>query len=125
MTIRRQRTGRIAEQLVAEHLRGDGWRILESNARTRHGEIDIVAFEARSLVFVEVKSARLGAGPCPLMPELGVGLAKQRRLRRLAAAWLAEHRCGCSFGEIRFDVVAVTFAPGGTVERYQHLRAAF
>jgi putative endonuclease len=125
MTIGRQRTGRAAEQLVAERLRRAGWRILERNARTRQGEIDIVALDGRALVFVEVKSARLGPGPCPEMPELAVGVGKQRRLRRLGAAWLAERRGDGRFGEIRFDVVAVSFGAGTTVARYQHLRAAF
>ena len=125
MTIARQRTGRAAEQLVVERLRRSGWDIVERNARTRYGEIDIVARDRRSLVFLEVKAARSGAGPCPQMPELAVGPLKQRRLRRLAAAWLAERSRRGRFGEIRYDVVGVTFRPDGTVERYQHVRAAF
>ena len=126
MTIARQRTGRLAEELVAERLRKSGWGIVERNARTRHGEIDIVARDRSTLVFLEVKAARAGSGPCPQSPELAVGPQKQRRLRRLAAAWLAERRGRRShFGEVRFDVVGVTFGPDDAVERYEHIRAAF
>jgi putative endonuclease len=125
MTIARQRTGRLAEDLVAERLQASGWGIVERNARTRHGEIDIVASDGSALVFLEVKAARAGGGPCPENPELAVGPQKQRRLRRLAAAWLAERGRRSRFGEVRFDVVGVTFGPHGAVERYEHIRAAF
>jgi putative endonuclease len=115
----------MAEELVAERLRGTGWEVIEQNARTRHGEIDIVARDRSSLVFVEVKASRAASGPFPGTPELAVGRRKQLRLRRLAAAWLAERGWRGCFGEVRFDVVAVTFAFDGAVQRYEHIHAAF
>jgi len=124
MTDGRQRTGRIAEELVAARLAAQGWRVLERNARTRAGEIDIIALDGNTLVFLEVKAARQGAGPFAEAPELAVGPRKQRRLRCLAAAWLARSARRRGWREVRFDVVGVTLGPGGVV-RYEHLRAAF
>ena len=125
MTLARQRTGRRAEDLVAQRLAKAGWRLIERNARTRYGEIDIVAAEGRSLVFVEVKAAREGSGPCPERPELAVGWDKQRRLRRLAGAWLGQRRPRAFADRIRFDVVGVTFGEDGDLLRYEHIRDAF
>ena len=56
MTVQRQRIGRAAEDLVADRLARTGWEIVERNARTRFGELDIVARDGRTLVFVEVKA---------------------------------------------------------------------
>ena len=66
MTGTRQRLGRAAEDLVAARLTDAGWEIVERNARTRHGELDLVALDGRALVFVEVKAGRAGSafGPC-------------------------------------------------------------
>ena len=125
MTAARQRIGRRAEDLVADRLRRAGWRLIERNARTRYGEIDLVAAEGRALVFVEVKAARAGTGPCPEAPELAVGPQKQGRLRRLAAAWLGQRHSPVFSERIRFDVVGVTFGEGGELVRYEHIRDAF
>jgi putative endonuclease len=125
VTIARQRTGRRAEDLVAARLTGEGWLILERNARTRFGEIDIVAADGRCLVFVEVKAARAGHGPFCERPELAVGRQKQRRLRRLAGAWLARCRAQRRWEQVRFDVVAVSFGERGEVLRFEHILDAF
>ena len=63
----------------------------------------------RTLVFVEVKAGRAGAPRGPERPSLAVGPPKQRRLRRLARAWLAESRAPAALRTIRFDVVGVSF----------------
>ena len=125
MTIARQRTGRRAEELVAARLARQGWSIVDRNARTRFGEIDIVAGDGRTLVFVEVKAARTGHGPFSERPELAVGGQKQRRLRRLAAAWLAGSHLRPGFDQVRFDVVAVGYGHRGEVVRYVHIQDAF
>ena len=49
-----------------------GWEIVERNARTRHGELDIVALDGRTLVFVEVKAGRAGSAFGPERPVLSV-----------------------------------------------------
>jgi putative endonuclease len=125
MTLARQRTGRRAEEQAAGRLARAGWLIVERNARTRFGEVDIVALEGRSLVFVEVKAGRAGRGPFPDRPEMAVGPDKQRRLRRLAAAWLAGRGSQPSWDQVRFDVVAVSYGESGEVVRYEHIRDAF
>jgi putative endonuclease len=125
MTLTRQRLGRDAEALVANQLAAAGWRIVARNARTRHGEIDIIGVDGRDLVFVEVKARRSGSVGGPELPELAVGVTKRRRLRRLAAAWLAERPPLPRFDDLRFDVVAVTLDGGNGVERYEHIRDAF
>jgi putative endonuclease len=126
VTIARQRTGRAAEALVVSLLIGECWEIVERNARTRHGELDVVALEGRELVFVEVKAGRTSSGRGPERPVLSVGAAKQRRIRRLAAAWMAE-RCGRlpRFDGIRFDAVGVLFDRDGEVADLEHIRDAF
>lgn len=124
MTVARQRTGQIAEQLVAERLAAAGWEILARNARTRHGELDIVARDGRALVFVEVKAGRAGAAYGPTRPLLAIDRRKQLRIRRLATAWIAAHPDLPFHAQIRFDAVGVTF-DRGRVADYEHLEGAF
>jgi putative endonuclease len=125
MTETRQRLGRAAEDLVASRLRGAGWELVERNFRTRQGELDLVALEDRTLVFVEVKAGRAGSSFGPERPALAVDRRKQRRIRRLATAWLAERRAPARYDEIRFDVVGVVYDRSGRVTDYEHIRAAF
>ncbi len=125
MTIARQRTGREAEELVARRLAAAGWEIVERNARTRYGELDIVARDGRTLVFIEVKAGRAGAAFGPERPVLAVDARKQRRVRRLATAWMAERRGLPPYEEIRFDAVGVTFDRAGHVLDVEHIPAAF
>jgi putative endonuclease len=122
----RQRTGAQAEQLVADRLTARGWRILERNARTRHGELDIVALDGRALVFVEVKAGRAGNRFGPERPVLSVDRRKQQRLRRLATAWIAERRGQIPrYAEIRFDAVGVTLDRAGRATDVEHIENAF
>ena len=124
MTLASQRLGRIAEGLVAESLRREGWRILERNARTRFGELDLIGLDGEALVFVEVKAGRAGASGGPSRPVLAVGAAKRRRLRALARGWLAE-RAVPAHRLIRFDAVGVLFDRGGNLLGVEHVRDAF
>jgi putative endonuclease len=114
----RSRTARRGEAAAALLLRLKGYRIEARNWRCRLGEVDIVAWDRDTLVFVEVKTrASRAAGP----PEEAVTAAKQRRLVLLAQAFLAQRR-----GETppcRFDVVAVE--SGSPWPRLRHLKAAF
>ncbi len=125
MTIARQRTGSRAEELVARRLAEAGWEIVERNARSRYGELDIVARDGRALVFVEVKAGREGANFGPERPVLAVDARKQRRIRRLATAWMAERRDVPPYAEIRFDAVGVTFDRDGRAIDIEHIRGAF
>jgi putative endonuclease len=125
MTIARQRTGERAEELVARRFAAAGWEIVERNARTRYGELDIVALDGRALVFVEVKAGREGAAFGPERPVLAVDARKQRRVRKLATAWMAERRDVPPYTEIRFDAVGVTFDRAGRLTDYEHIQSAF
>ncbi len=125
MTLARQRIGRRAEDLVAARLVGAGWRILERNARTRLGEIDIVAIDGRTLVFVEVKAGRRGSDLGPERPALAVGPRKRLRIRRVATAWMATRPAPPAYAEIRFDVVGVSFDRAGMNLAVEHIRSAF
>ncbi len=98
----RQVVGAAGERLAARWYEGAGYEVLDRNWRTAAGEIDLVCRRGPVLVVCEVKVRRTdrfgdGAG--------AVTLAKQQRLRRLAAAWVAAHPV--AWGEVRFDVVAV------------------
>jgi putative endonuclease len=125
MTARRQRLGRLAEELVASRLATAGWELVERNARTRYGELDLVALDGRALVFVEVKAARAGSSFGPERPVHSVTPEKQRRVRRLAAAYMRERRDLPRYAEIRFDAVGVTYDRTGRVADYEHLEGAF
>lgn len=124
MTAARQSLGRRAEELTARRLAAAGWEILARNARSRHGELDIVARDRHTLVFVEVKAGRRGAAYGPERPALAVDRRKQRRIRRLAAAWLAANRDAPRCATVRFDVVGIAFDRGQVVE-IEHIRDAF
>jgi len=125
MTVARRRTGRIAEDLVAERLAAAGWEIVERNARTRYGELDIVARDGRALVFVEVKAGRAGTAFGPERPILAIDFRKQRRVRRLATAWISERRDQPPYDEIRFDAVGVTLDRADRAVDVEHIEAAF
>jgi putative endonuclease len=128
MTTRRLRTGRLAEARAGEHLAALGYRILERNARTRYGELDLVALDRRTLVFVEVKAGRAGNRVGPERPVLWVTPRKQLQVRRLATAWMAERRAAGSvprYAEIRFDAVGVVLDRDDVVVDLEHLVSAF
>ncbi|HEX6455134.1 MAG TPA: YraN family protein [Solirubrobacterales bacterium] len=125
MTDARRRTGEIAEDLVAARLTAAGWEIVERNARTRYGELDIVALDRRVLVFIEVKGARAGTSFGPEKPILSIDFTKQRKVRRLATAWMAERRECPPFEAIRFDAVGVTLDVAGRPVEVEYIEAAF
>jgi putative endonuclease len=125
MTAQRQRIGRAAEDLVAHRLVARGWELVERNARTRYGELDIVALDGDALVFVEVKAGRAGSAFGPERPVLSVDWRKQLRVRRLATAWMGERRGVRPYIDIRFDAVGVTFDHTGRAVDVEHIEGAF
>lgn len=120
---RRRRIGVLGEQHARRHLERRGYRIVAAQARTRHGEIDLIAVDGTTLVFVEVKTrvARGGAAPwTSLHPR------KQAQVRRLAVAWLAENAADRPrTREIRFDAVLVTVDRDGVLRAVDQIEAAF
>ena len=125
MTERRRRLGQRAEELVATRLAAAGWEIVERNARTRYGELDLVALDGRALVFVEVKAGRQDSAFGPERPVLSVTSDKQRRVRRLASAYMRERRDLPHYDEIRFDAIGVTYDRADNAVDVEHLEGAF
>jgi putative endonuclease len=124
----RRALGAAGERLARAHLEARGLVVLDANFRTRHGELDIVAADARCLVFCEVKTRVAAAGDRDpaLGPLVAIGPRKQRRLRLLAREWLAERGADAPWRpELRFDAVAVELDPTGRLVGLDHLEGAF
>ena len=117
----RHQLGRLGERLAAEHLEGLGYRILARNHRTRYGELDLVAADADTIVFCEVKTRRLGSGN----PWDALGGRKQSQVRAMGSAWLQEVQDRPRMPELRFDAVGVVLDARGRLVRLDHLEAAF
>lgn len=118
MTDARQRLGETGEKLACEELTERGYAILAKRYRTRHGEIDIVAQDGETIVFVEVKMKS--------SPECGRAVEavtrwKQRRVVRMAVDYIARHDLHAR--PIRFDVVAIDVVDG--LPRITVIAAAF
>jgi putative endonuclease len=124
MTHARLTLGRRGEDVVADRLERAGWRIVARNARLPSGELDLVALDRTTLVFVEVKAGTSGRQRGPERPANAVGRRKQLKLRRLAREWIAERRGPSGVSGYRFDVVGVSFGPDGLAD-VDHIRAAF
>lgn len=115
----RRALGRAGEALAARHLEARGFRIVARNIHLRHAELDLVALDRGTLVFVEVRlrrSARFGSA------EESVDARKQARLAHAAQELLARGQLPRHAG-VRFDVVAIdaSVAP----PRITHIRDAF
>jgi len=117
------RPGEWGEQIAARHLRRSGLRILGRNIRVgRRDELDIIAWEGDTLVFVEVKTrATEQFGP----PVSAVGPAKRRHLSRAAVRYLRAHYRSSPPPYVRFDVIEVIGRPGGPRPEVRHLRNVF
>jgi putative endonuclease len=118
----RHHLGRVGERLAREHLERLGYRVVASNYRTRFGELDLVVCDDTRLVFVEVKTRRVGALESSVQ---AVSPDKQRRVRSMAAAWLVEVPDRPRSRELRFDVVGVTVDCHSRLVRLDHLEGAF
>ncbi len=126
----RRSIGQRGEQLAADHLRALGFSTLWRNVRTRFGEIDLIGFDGRTLVFAEVKTLCIRAGSGPLRadprPLMWLHRAQRRRLRRLAAAWLSsDTRVRPTARAIRFDAIGVTVDGAGGLRQIEHFEGAW
>lgn len=115
----RQNTGKLGEDLATVELWHKGYAILARRYRTRYGEIDIVAQDGDTVVFVEVKARRtdrFGTAAESITPW------KQRRIAAMALDYLAWS--GRLDSPCRFDVVAIDGVATDTVT-IQHIKGAF
>lgn len=115
----RQQLGRDGEATARSALLAHGYIILAERYREARGEIDIVARDADTIVFVEVKTRR---DDCYGGGSAAVTWRKQRTIVRVAEAFLARsrlHHLPC-----RFDVVTIAW-PTGEAPRTEIIRNAF
>lgn len=129
MPMDRREIGRRGEDLAADHLLRRGFLILERNFRTRWGELDIVAFDGRTLVFCEVKSRRSGARSqdrrLAAVPFESLHPRKRHQVRRMANIWMSSRLERPYAPLVRFDAIGVTFQERGELVRLDHLEGAF
>ena len=109
--------GKRGERAAARYLKRRGYKILARGDRLTSGELDLVALDGRTIVFVEVKTRRTAEAGHPVE---AVDPAKERRLTRVAVTFLKRH--GLLEHSARFDVVAVTWPEGKrpTIEHFQN-----
>ena len=112
--------GERGERHAARRLRRDGYRIVATRRRLRYGEIDIVAVDGRTVVFVEVKTRRSETGP---RPALAVDDLRRRRMTRAATAFLKSH--GLLDYPARFDIIEVLWPTGQRRPQIHHHPNAF
>ena len=116
MTREKQTKGARGEECAAGFLRVQGYRILERNYRCPLGEVDIIARDGNTVVFVEVKtrtSERFGT------PQAAIGPQKQKRMTAIALYYLKGQ--GWLGKPARFDVAAVSLHEGReTVTLYRN-----
>ncbi|MFM8251185.1 MAG: YraN family protein [Planctomycetota bacterium] len=112
--------GERGERLAQRYLQRLGYQVVDRRVRGPLGELDIVAVQDRTIVFVEVKTRRSHAKGSPLE---AVGETKQRRIARLALSWLKRHHL--LHQPARFDVVGITWPHDDDRPRIRHVRNAF
>ena len=121
MTDVRHIAGQQGEEHAAQHFERLGFEVLGRNHRTRFGELDLVAYDGRTLVFAEVKTRRSGDRE----PWESLHGRKRSQVRRMAIAWLTEGS-GRPYGaQLRVDGIAVLLDAHGELVRLDHLEAAF
>jgi len=122
---RRSQVGRDAEDFAHRLLLESGYVPIARNVRSRYGEIDVVARDGPTLVFVEVKARRLADHEDAFCQAAeGITPRKQRRLRRLAQWYLLRQGDSPDL-PVRFDAVLVDVARSGFVRRAHLIRDAF
>jgi len=103
----RQKKGKQGELLAAEFLESKGLRIAARNFRCSIGEIDLVGWDGKTIVFIEVKSRyskNFG------LPQEAVSLSKQKKLTRLGQWYIKQNRL--QGRPARFDVIAIDWQSG-------------
>jgi putative endonuclease len=114
----RKSIGKQGEEIAASYLKGLKYRVVEKNYRCRCGEIDIVALDGNTLVFIEVKTRRtVSYGP----PQLSVTPFKQRQISKAALTYLAKNRQ--TEMNARFDVISIILRDERSV--LDHIKDAF
>ncbi|MCR8642208.1 YraN family protein [Paenibacillus sp. N1-5-1-14] len=117
----RKQTGRYGEQIAADYLIEQGYRIVDRNWRCRSGEIDIITSKDGVLAFVEVRTRRM-TGHFGSAKE-SVGFRKQMQVRQTAQVYLYQR---AAFDQpIRMDVITVELSLEGELSMVEHICGAF
>ncbi len=111
--------GKYGEEIAVAYLKGRKYAVLDRNYRCKCGEVDIVAREGKTLVFVEVKTRRNDSyGP----PQLSVTQFKQRQISKAALLYLSSKKM--ENVPARFDVIAICLLENDN-PRIEHIMNAF
>ena len=108
------------ERAAVRYLKKQGFRIIAKQYRNSYGEVDIVAQDGKTTVFVEVKTRTSTNDGQPFE---AVDLRKQEKITRIALAWLKKH--GRLEQPSRFDVVSILWPDERGEPQIQHFRNAF
>ncbi len=119
MPANRQETGRYGETLAERYLIDAGYEIVAKNWRCAAGELDLIARQGETLVFVEVRTRR---GAQSGSPEESITPAKQAKLTELAYTFLAEN--ALEDDAWRIDVIAIVLNWQNKVQRLNHIEWA-
>jgi putative endonuclease len=113
--------GREGEEQAAAAIKAAGMEIIARNIRSKYGEVDIVALERETIVFIEVKAWTLYG-----MEDLqySVDIRKQRKIIKTAKYFLSENR-KYSKMTVRFDVIFVKYNKVSSGYQIIHLASAF
>ncbi len=116
----KRRVARMGERIAESYLAAHGLEIIDRNVRSGRGEIDLIAREGETIVFVEVK---LRTGTDTAAPLAAVNWKKREDVARAATRWLQAR--GLTDRPVRFDVVGITWEADGSRLRVEHIRNAF
>lgn len=111
--------GEVGESVAVTFLKGLRYCIVERNFRCKCGEIDIVAKDGKTIVFIEVKTRSNEAYG---VPQLAVTPFKQRQISKAALTWLAQKKL--ENVDARFDVIGI-LQRGHELPEIEHIRNAF
>ncbi|MZQ81607.1 YraN family protein [Paenibacillus sp. 5J-6] len=117
----RKELGKLGEDAALAFLNNMDYRILERNWRCRTGELDIIAEQAGTLVFIEVRTRRT-TGHYGLAKE-SVDIRKQLKVKETAQFYM--HRFQKYENSVRFDVIAVEITLDGVTPQIEHIQGAF
>ncbi|MDN5332712.1 MAG: putative endonuclease [Tepidanaerobacteraceae bacterium] len=115
----RKKIGDMGEKYALDYLKANNYEIVKVNYRSRYGEIDIIAREKNTLVFIEVKTRTSDTYGRGLE---AVDIKKRKKIRLVSLNFLSEY---CKpVGDFRFDVIEVNVAKGN-VKELVHVKNAF
>lgn len=113
-----QKIGILGEREAEKYLKKNGFKIICRNWRTRYGEIDIIAKHGEVLIFVEVKTARVGRG---VRPEENITYFKSKNLLRSAKSYMLINKIKPNVAW-QIDVIAIDINEEGMILNLRHIK---